>query len=259
MRQSKVLTAALAALFLTACGSADVVVTAEVQVQDPASGQLVARSLSNLQVQLLPYDRDFVFDSLSRAAATPEPEIPADLLRAQAEIAAAQQAWREAESRWNVLRDTLQKLNAEMARYSPAEAAYRLLFADYQPLEGEYNRVESQVDQLFVRFDSLQKASIQREQEVRLMREAWADEAFADASTIFRERLRASKLPLVVDTTDVGGLARFAGLKPGQYWVHARLDQPYTELYWNVPVTVEKGEPIQVHLTRENAQERPRI
>ncbi|MFN7133406.1 MAG: hypothetical protein ACK4N5_15105, partial [Myxococcales bacterium] len=69
------------------------------------------------------------------------------------------------------------------------------------------------------------------------------DEAFADASAIFRERLRAVKLPMVVDTTDAGGLARFTGLKPGQYWIHARYDQPYTELYWNLPVTVERGEP----------------
>jgi hypothetical protein len=33
----------------------------------------------------------------------------------------------------------------------------------------------------------------------------------------------------------------------------------YTELYWNVPVTVERGEPVQVTLTPANAEERIRL
>lgn len=258
MRQSLPLTAAMTALVLSACGPAEVVVTAEIQIDDPQSGTTVSRALPNLQIDLLPYDRDVVFDSLSRVAETPEPEIPPDVLEAQAVVAAAQQEWRDLEARWSVLRDTLQKLNTELGRYSPAEAQYRLLFRDFQDLEAEYNRVNGQQDRAFARFDSLQRAGLQREQEVRLLRQAWADEAFADVTPILRERIRASGLPMVVDTTDASGTVAFR-VKPGQYWLHARYEQPYTELYWNVPVTAQRGEPVQVVLSRANALERPKL
>ena len=48
-------------------------------------------------------------------------------------------------------------------------------------------------------------------------------------------------------------------MKPGVYWVHARYELAYMELYWNVMVTVVKGEPHQVRLTRENAEERIKL
>ena len=67
----------------------------------------------------------------------------------------------------------------------------------------------------------------------------------------------ATGLDLAVDTTDASGVARGnLRVAPGQYWVHARYELPYTELYWNVPIDVVRGEPIQVRLTRENAEER---
>ena len=45
----------------------------------------------------------------------------------------------------------------------------------------------------------------------------------------------------------------------GNWWVHARQELPYSELYWNVPISVETGDPLQVRLTRENAQVRPKL
>jgi len=258
MRQSAMLTAALAAVSLSACGPGDVVVLIENQVQDPASGTMVSRPLANIEVDLLPYDRDVVFDSLTRAAATPEPEIPADVLQAQQVVAAAQQEWREMESRWNVLRDTLQKLNTTMEQFSRGEARYVALFQESEALRTQYDRLEGQVNQAFQRFDDLQKGSQQRETEVRGLREAWADETFRDAGLIFRDRVRLSKLAVAADTTDAAGLATFS-VKPGQYWVHARYDLPFSQLYWNIPITVVRGEPVQLQLTRANAQERPRL
>ncbi len=37
------------------------------------------------------------------------------------------------------------------------------------------------------------------------------------------------------------------------------LEEVYTELYWNVPVTVVKGEPVTVTLTRSNASVRTKL
>jgi hypothetical protein len=48
-------------------------------------------------------------------------------------------------------------------------------------------------------------------------------------------------------------------VKPGVYWVYARYELAYTELYWNVMITVEGGEPLTVQLTRANAQERIKL
>lgn len=258
MRQSPMLLAASAAFLLTACGPGTVVVTAENEVQDPVTGEMQMRPLPSLEINLLPFDRDAVFDSLEAAASTPEPEIPADVLEAQNQIAAAQQNWRDTENRWNVLRDTLQKLNTEMDRYSRAEAQYRLLFADYQDLEAQYNQVEAQVEDAFQEYETLRQASAARAAEVRVQREEWANDAFATAGDIFTAKIRAAGLPAAADTTDATGVTTIE-VPPGQYWVYARYELPFTELYWNIPIEVIRGEPVEIRLNRANAQERPRL
>jgi hypothetical protein len=258
MRQSLTLTAAVAAFALSACRPAEVVVTAEIEVEDPASGSMVNRSLQSLEVQLLPFDRDVVFDSMTQAASTPEPEIPAEILEAQNQIAQAQQEWRDAENRWNTLRDTLTKITTTLETFNRGEARYVALFRDFQTLEGQYNTAESRMNTAFARFDSLQKANIAAEQSVRIERENWAGEAYAGVGEAFRAKQLAAGLPMSVDTTEATGVGLFE-VPPGQYWVHARYELPYTELYWNVPVTAVRGEPVQVQLTRANALERPKI
>ena len=258
MRQSHLLPAAVAALLLTACGPGQLVVTAENEVQDPISGASVNRPLPNLEVTLLPYDRDQVFDSLAAAAATPEPEIPTDILDAQNRIATAQQRWRDVETRWGVLRDTLQKINNTLNGLNRASAQYRLLFQESEGLNRQYTQVENEVTRAFNEYEELRKANEARSQEVRLQRQEWGDQAFANASEIFEMKIDASGLDVAVDTTDAAGVVTFE-VKPGQYWVFARFDLPFTELYWNVPVTIARGEPVQLQLTKATAQERPRL
>jgi hypothetical protein len=45
-------------------------------------------------------------------------------------------------------------------------------------------------------------------------------------------------LEVQYDTTSAQGVARFTGVKPGQWWVNARYERQFDELYWNVPVEV---------------------
>ena len=192
-------------------------------------------------------------------APTPEPAIPDSVLDAQNQVAAAQQAWRDTEARWNVLRDTLQTLTEELDQLSRGQAQYRLLFRDFQDLDEEYVRVERQRDASFENFTSLQAASVAAAEETRVLREQWANEAFAGVGEMLTLHERASGLATLYDTTDAGGIADGFEAKAGEYWITARYELPYTELYWNVMITVVRGEPHQVRLTREHADERIKL
>lgn len=251
---------AMALLLATAaCGPAELVVTMEVEMPDAqAEGGTVTQQLADLEVQLIPFDRDAVFDSLEQAYAEPEPTIPEDLIEAREAVQEAQQRWRQAETRWNTLRDTLSKLSDAMEQYSRGEARYVAMFREFQELESQLGRVESQMNQAFEEFNDLQTGTIQRSDSMRIVMDNWADEAFSGIGEVFTAKQRASGLQMAVDTTDATGMVRLQAA-PGQYWVHARYELPYSELYWNVPVTLERGEPTEVVLTRENAEERIKL
>lgn len=244
------------ALALTACGTGEVVVTAQVEVQNPDGEGMISRPLDVLEVRLIPYDRDEVFDSMTSAAPSPEPEIPPRLLTAQQEVAEAQQAWRDADAEWNELRSDLQELSDRLNALSRGSAEYRVLFADFSAMEGRLSTVERQKDQAFDRFTALQSDIAEELDAVRVLRENWADEAFAEVLTVFTERERELGLETVFDTTDATGTVRIQA-PPGAWWVHARYSLPFEELYWNVPVTLNRGEPVQMVLEESNAQRRP--
>ncbi len=258
MTHSKFLLAFLGTALLSACGPTQVVVTAEIGSDDPSQGG-EPRALSDLEIRMFPYDRDAIFDSLTAVAETPEPPIPDSVLDAQNQVATAQQAWRDSEARWNVLRDTLQTLTEELDQLSRGQAQYRLLFRDFQDLDDEYARVERQRDAAFEDFTSLQAASMAAADETRLLRERWADEAFVEVGAAMIQQERASGRSTLTDTTDASGIADALEAKAGDYWVNARYELPYTELYWNVPITVVRGEPLQVRLSRDNASVRPKL
>lgn len=250
----------LVVLAATACGPAEVVVSMEIEVDDPAGGAAIQRALSEVEVRLLPYDRDAVFDSIAAAYPTPEPEVPPALLAARNEVRAAQNELERAQQRVNVLRDTLQRLGTAMEPLNRSSAEYALLFGDFTNLEGQLPTIERQADRAFARFDSLQRGTIRASDSVRILQESWSDDAFADVPAIFEAKLETSGLDAAADTTGADGVARRnLRVRPGRYWVHARYQLPYVELYWNVPVDVERGDPVQVRLTRENAEERVRL
>ena len=256
MRRSWLAIMVLGSLGTAACGPGQVPITAEIEVPDPEGEGMVIRPLADLEVQLIPFDRDAVFDSLSNAFATPEPPIPAELLAAQDSVAAAQEVWRAAEARWSALRDRLQQINTEMEGLSRGESRCVTLYREFQDGEAQLGRVEREKDRAFQQFTALQEGIIRQADSVRILREQWADEAFADAGDIFLLKLRELARDIVVDTTDAAGIV-VPEVPPGEWWVHARHELPYQELYWNIPITVVRGEPEDIRLTRETAQVRP--
>jgi hypothetical protein len=239
---------------LAACGGSEVVVQAELAGEAGMEG----RPLQNLQIRVLPYDRDALFDSLRAAYPQPEPEIPQDLLALEAEIAQAELQWRQAEDRWQTVRDSLQRLNAAMQRMNRASGDYLLAFRDFEALERQEQQLRSAQNQAFQTFTGLQTRYTSWADEVRVTRAQWADEAYAPVDSIIFARARDLRWEEAVDTTGPNGVVRIR-VRPGHWWVHARYELPYQELYWNIPVQVQRGDPVQLRLTRENAELRPKL
>jgi hypothetical protein len=258
MRRSWLVLVLLGSLIPVACGPGQVVVTAEIEVPDPEGEGTVIRPVSDTEVQLLPFDRDAVFDSLAADFGVPEPPIPEELLAAQDSIAVAQEVWRAAEARWGALRDRLQQVTDEMEGLSRGEARYVALYREFQDGESQLARVEREKDQAFERMTALQEGIIRQADSVRIKREEWGDEAFASAWDIFAVKMDETGRDMVADTTDASGIA-MVDVPPGEWWVHARYELPFQELYWNIPVTVVRGDPLEVRLTRETAQVRPKL
>jgi hypothetical protein len=246
---------ALFSLMLGGCGPAELIVTAEVEVIDPETGNPVSRPADDLEIQLLPFDRDQIFDSLTAAAATPEPQLPPELQVARDSIVQAQEQWREFESRWLALRERLEEISGELEQYNPAEAQYRVLFNEFNDVEAEYGAAERTKDEAFERFDRLQQETFSELEEFRAILTAWEEDAFSPYLEVVGARLQASGREILADTTDATGRAEFQA-DPGQWWIYGRYPLATEELYWNVPITLERGDPIEVPLEESNAEVR---
>lgn len=259
MRRSWLFLILVGPLFLAACGPGQVAVTAEIDVPDPdpvAQGAMVTRPIAETEIQILPFDRDEVFRTLTAEAPNPEPEIPADLLATRDEIAAAQAEWNAAEAVWGAGRARLQEIYDEMQPLNQAEGRYIQLFREYQDVEGQVTQAERVKNQAFRRFTDLQAGYIQRRDSMNFIRDQWADEAFASTFEVFAAKTQEAGQDVIVDTTNAEGYV-IIDVPPGQWWVHAFYEEAYQELYWNLPITVERGDPVQVRLTRETAEARP--
>ena len=252
MKRTIIPSMALLSLFVGACGPAELILTAEVEVTDPETGQPIVRAVEDLELQLLPFDRDQIFDSLIGAASSPEPALPPELQVARDSIAQAQQEWRESEGRWLALRERLEQINSELTQYNPAEARYRVLFNEFNEVESDYGSAESTKDEAFARFDRLQQEAFSDLEEFRAILTAWEEQAFAPFGEVVGARLQASRREVLADTTDATGRADFQ-TDPGEWWVYGRYPLATEELYWNIPIAVERGEPIEVPLNRSNA------
>lgn len=259
MRRGVLILAAVAAATTTACGGGEVVVQAQIEGQAAGGEPGESVALSALPIRLLPYDRDALFDSLGQAYPEPEPELPDSLFQLQQRVTERQQEWQQAQNRWGLLRDSLQQIATRMNQMDQRSGEYFALFQDFNDLEGQVNQLEQRSNNAFQEFIQLQNRLNTQSREIRLQRQAWADEAYAPVDSIIRARLESRRLQEYADTTGAQGVVRFTGVPSGRWWVHARYDRQYDEMYWNVPVEVESGEQLQVRLTAENAEVRQKM
>lgn len=249
--------ALLGVLTTFACGgSGEVAVIAQLEGEDGAD----ATPLAELEIRALPYDRDAVFDSLRDAAAAvgnPEPAIPDSILQMQSDIAAANEAWSAAEAQWSAARDSLRAIQTAMDRLSRTSPDYRLLFRDFGDQEAVAAAAERRSNAAFAEFEDLQGRFTSLSQELGIVRSQWADGAYAAVDTLFPMLVELSGKEILADTTDANGTVRLAPISSGQWWIHARYELPFEELYWNIPVEVVGGEIKEVVLNRASAESRP--
>lgn len=251
--------AVFAPLALVACGGGQLVVTAEMDVEDPETSERVTRPIADTEIRAIPYNRDAIFDSLAAAYPEPEPAIPDSVLQAQSQVQEAQEEWRNAEAAWGAARERLQEINEELEGLNPAEGRYRVLFMDFQDFEDRMVAAERTMNSAFEEFTALQQASLAAAEEARLAREVWEDAAFEDFGLVAEQYERASGRSSLADTTGADGVVTFQNLKPGTWWVTSRYELPFTELYWNIQVDVETGDPVEIRLNRSNAEIRPKL
>lgn len=255
MKRASILSAALVPLILAACGPAELVVTAEVETMNPETGAMEATPVANLPIQLLPFDRDLIFDSLAQAYERPEPVFPEEVAIMRDSLFEARDEWSAAEAEWLTVRDRLGTISEEMGQYSQAEARYRELFFEFEEQETRLRQAEQRRDAAFERYDRLQQEVLGEVNQARLVQEQWADEAFAPYGEVLVARLQESGREILADTTDATGMARMRP-QPGEWWVFARHRLATEELYWNIRVDLQRGEPVPLRLTRENAETR---
>lgn len=238
-------------VFLAGCeGSADL------RVQVVAPGPQGERGLSSLEVRLLPYDRDSIFDVLATRAAEAEPQIPEDLLTLRDSVSEAQGEWRSAEAEWNEVRSELQELANQMQGMNRSSDEYLEAFQRFEDLDAREGELSRRKDSLFEQFTELQNRYNTRADSMEAVRDAWADMAFEDYGDVVDSLLEANGWQELVDTTGSGGWARFQP-SAGHWWLHTRYALPYQELYWSVPVEVSGGETDTVVLNPANAELRP--
>lgn len=251
--------AAIIAATSVACGGGDVAVLAQLQEGVAAVEGAEGRPLSALPIYLLPYDRDAIFDSLSQAHPTPEPEIPDTIFQLQDQVSERYREWQTAERRWGVLRDSLQVLSNRMERMNPQSGEYFVMFRDFNDLADEVEVLERRSRQAFEGFTDLQDRLEEEARGIQIQRELWADEAFTPVDSIIQARLQERGAQEYADTTDAQGVARFRGIPAGQWWIHGRYDRPFDELYWNIPIQVDRGDEVQMRLTEQNAEVRQKL
>jgi hypothetical protein len=254
-----ILATAAAGIATAACGGGDVAVIAQLEGAATGTQETEMVALGSLPVRLVPFDRDAIFDSLGQAYPEPEPAIPDSIQALQDRVISAQAQWREANQEWAQVRDSLQMLSDTLRSMNQADPDYFVLFQDFGALENRVGALERRANEGFEEFTTLQGRLSAQSREIELARRNWADEAFASVDSIFTAREEEIGMEVRYDTTSTQGVARFSGIPEGQWWVTARYERPFDELYWNVPVDVPGGEEITVRLTEENAEVRQKL
>lgn len=243
---------ALAALVLvTACRR-----STQLAVRAVSAGQVESEvGLAQLQIRLLPYDRDSIFTALAAQYGEPEPKPPADLLDLRDSISVAQERWRSAEADWNEMRSDLEALSERMKEMNRASRDYAQAFRRFDQLDGQLRRLDRDKQAFFNRFTELQSAYRAKADSFNAVLQGWGDAAFENFTEVVDSLLEERGKAELYDTTDASGWAYFEA-PGGQWWVHTRFELPFEELYWNAPYASQGGADTLV-LNEANASLRP--
>jgi len=176
-----------------------------------------------------------------------------ELIAAAEEVAQLQSTWRATEDAWANARDSLQGLSERLQNMDTRSREYRQLYEGFNSLEGRVARLDRENKAAFAAFDSLQQGMQRKADSMRVVKDAWEDEAFANYFDVVEEVEEARGAVAIEDTTDADGLA--TQKLSGQPWyVTARLPTQFGDLYWNVQI--DPAGPDTLRLTPELAERR---
>ena len=235
-----------AVLLAAGCGSSVTVVVTTEGADGP-------QPQANLPVQVLPFDRDSVFDALDARASSPQPQMSAELEAEKSRVDDLQAQWQSLDREWADERDNLQQLSTRLQNMDSRDPAYRRLYDQFNQGESTVSRLDRERTTLFDSFTGAQEAVNVAVDSFRIVFDLWADEAYADYADIQMGFLGGADV--LEDTTDANGYATIA-LSGGDWWISARVPiaAPGQELYWNAPVSGDT-----VTLSEANGVIRPRL
>ncbi len=207
---------------------------------------------TQLEIRLIPYDRDSLFETMIAMASTPEPQPPAELLELRDSIAAAQERWRSSEAAWNDARSELQSLSDRMGRMDRTSDEYFAAYQRFDDLDSQEGGLGRDKDRFFDRFTELQSEYTAQADSFAAVLTTWEDEAFASYGEAVDSLLKLIKREDLYDTTDASGFASFT-VPNGRWWIYTRFKLPFEELYWNVPYDAAGGAGDTIVLDESNA------
>ncbi|MCK5447058.1 MAG: hypothetical protein KAJ43_02900 [Gemmatimonadetes bacterium] len=243
-----------AGLALSACGGS------EVTVQVLGEGADGSVPQGNVEVSFYPFDRDSLFDVLDAEAATPKPDIPADMLATFGHIRSLQEEWRAKETEWSESRDRMKTLSDEMQAMDPRARGtreYMAKYEEFEQLEGNERRINSEKEALFEEFTALQDSVITRVDSFKVVRDTWESEAYADYFD--REQSMVIELgrQVYADTTNADGYVTRYSLPSGDWWINTRIRVPRGDFVWHFQIDPSQVDTLR--LDSSNGEERVRL
>ncbi len=192
--------------------------------------------MANLPLVALPYDRDSVLTALEKAA-PPRPNTRAlDSLFALWRGPFSQYA--RATFRENQFRDSLSRIHQRLDSLPRNSADYKTLYLHFAELTDSMSAAKAGGEPARRELDRMRETVLPRIDSLRRGVRAWENSTFRDYESTVRE-LGKSREP-VADTTDPEGRAQVKVPASGRWWIYAWAwdeGDPYSQWYWNVPVT----------------------
>jgi hypothetical protein len=216
-----------AVLLAAGCGSSVTVVVTTEGADGP-------EAQANVPIQVLPFNRDSVFDALDTQASTPRPQMSAELQAERERVNDLQAQWQSVNREWADARDNLQQLSTRLQNMDSRDPDYRRLFDQFNQGESVVNRLTRELDSSFEAFTNAQEAVAVATDSFKIVRDLWEDEAYAGYFDIQTQLLGGAEV--LEDTTDASGHASVS-ISGGDWWVSSRLPTAAGELYWNVLVS----------------------
>jgi hypothetical protein len=137
------------------------------------------------------------------------------------------------------LRDSLDRLRAELDSLSRDTPAYRSRYAGFSRLNDSLAAAQKRTEAARRDLDRARADFIERSESLRARIRHWQDSTYRGYDSITRGLAARRRQDPRTDTTGGDGWAKFR-LPPGAWWIYGRswdATDPNAEWYWNLPVT----------------------